>query len=141
MIVVDQDDPLPPFEQIRTQLADRIRAGQLTEGQRLPSIRQLASDLRLAPGTVARAYGELEAAGLVESSRVGGTRVRAGQAADAALRDAAREFVAVARRHGMSLPEVLGAIRAEWSGTEPGPAAVPRSGPRPASVPGVEGGG
>ncbi|WP_295660583.1 GntR family transcriptional regulator [uncultured Nocardioides sp.] len=75
LVVVDPDDPTPPFEQVRRQLADLIAVGRLAAGDRVPPLRQLAGDLGLAVGTVARAYRELEAAGLLESRRGGGTRV------------------------------------------------------------------
>lgn len=71
-------DPTPPYEQLRRQLADLIGAGVLVPGDRLPPLRQLAADLGLAAGTVARTYRELEAAGLVVSRRGGGTRVADG---------------------------------------------------------------
>lgn len=74
-LVVEVDDPTPPYEQLRRQLADLIGAGVLEPGDRLPPLRQLAADLGLAVGTVARTYRELEAAGLVRSRRGGGTRV------------------------------------------------------------------
>jgi GntR family transcriptional regulator len=70
------DDPTPPYEQLRRQLVDLIHAGALAEGERLPPVRQLAADLGLAAGTVARTYRELEAAGLVSTRRGGGTRVQ-----------------------------------------------------------------
>jgi GntR family transcriptional regulator len=69
-------DPTPPYEQLRRQLVDLIQAGVLASGDRLPPLRQLAADLGLAVGTVARTYRELEAAGLVVSRRGGGTRVQ-----------------------------------------------------------------
>lgn len=74
-VSVDADDPTPPYEQIRGQVAALIEAGRLATGDRLPTVRQLAGDLRVAPGTVARAYKELEMAGLVETRRAAGTRV------------------------------------------------------------------
>lgn len=74
-VSVDADDPTPPYEQIRGQVARLIEAGRLAPGDRLPTVRQLAGDLRVAPGTVARAYKELEMAGLVETRRAAGTRV------------------------------------------------------------------
>ena len=77
MITLDQADPTPPFEQIRTQLQIAIRAGTLQSGDRLPAIRQLAGDLRVAPGTVARAYRQLESDGLVATNRSHGTIVTA----------------------------------------------------------------
>lgn len=81
---IDPSDPLPPYEQLRRQFADLILAGVLTEGDRLPPLRQVAADLGLAVGTVGRAYRELEAEGLVRSRRGAGTRVRALPAAEPA---------------------------------------------------------
>ena len=74
---IDTDDPTPPYEQLRRQLEDLVSTGSLLDGQRLPSVRQLAADLSLAAGTVARAYAELEKGGLVLSRRGAGTRVTA----------------------------------------------------------------
>lgn len=74
-VVVDTTSPVPPYEQVRAQLADLVAAGVLARDDRLPPIRQLAADLGIAPGTVARAYVLLEAAGLVRTGRGGGTRV------------------------------------------------------------------
>lgn len=72
---IDGEDPTPPFEQLRRQLDELISTGELVDGQRLPSVRQLATDLSLAAGTVARSYAELEKGGLVQSRRGAGTRV------------------------------------------------------------------
>ena len=114
MITVDGGSPVPPFEQIREQLGDLIRSGALGSGKRLPSIRQLAGDLQLATGTVARAYSELETAGLIETSRATGTKVRGGQCLTDDVRRAASRFVITARSHELSLEEALGAIRSQW---------------------------
>ncbi|MDT0158732.1 GntR family transcriptional regulator [Microbacterium sp. ARD32] len=112
MITVDPSAALAPFEQIRSQLADGIRSGELADGHRLPSIRQLAGDLRVAAGTVAKAYALLEEEGLVETSRARGTRVRAGHAYPDAVQAAARVYVAASS--GLTLEQALGAIRASW---------------------------
>lgn len=112
MITVDPGSALAPFEQIRVQLADSIRSGELGDGHRLPSIRQLAGDLRVAAGTVAKAYALLEDEGLVQTSRASGTRVSAGQAHSDAVHEAARVFAAAA--DGLSLEQALGAVRAVW---------------------------
>jgi DNA-binding transcriptional regulator YhcF (GntR family) len=74
-VTVDVIDPTPPYEQLRRQLADLIGSGVLSPGDRLPPVRQLAADLGLATGTVARTYRELEQSGYVRSRRGGGTRV------------------------------------------------------------------
>jgi GntR family transcriptional regulator len=113
MITVDPASAVAPFEQVRSQIADDIRSGRLAAGSRLPSIRQLAADLRVAAGTVAKAYAALEGEGLIESSRARGTRVRAGNTHTTGVRDAARTFVAAAE--GISLDEALGAVRAAWT--------------------------
>ncbi|XAS66493.1 GntR family transcriptional regulator [Micrococcaceae bacterium Sec5.7] len=74
-IFVDLRSATPPYEQIRSQISSLIALGTLAAGARLPSVRSLAADLGLAAGTVARAYKELEASGLIESRRGRGTIV------------------------------------------------------------------
>ncbi|MFJ2621052.1 GntR family transcriptional regulator [Glutamicibacter sp. NPDC087344] len=74
-ITVDLDSALPPYEQIRTQIASLISLGELRAGDKLPTVRALATDLGVAAGTVARAYKELEAEGLISSRRRAGTVV------------------------------------------------------------------
>lgn len=66
---------MPPYEQIRAQISSLIVLGALEPGARLPPVRGLAADLGLAAGTVARAYKELEQAGLIETRRRNGTVV------------------------------------------------------------------
>lgn len=77
-ITVDLRAPTPPYEQIRSQISSLIASGTLAPGSRLPTVRSLAADLGIAAGTVARAYKELEAAGLVNCRRRGGTIVSTG---------------------------------------------------------------
>ena len=86
-ITVDDESGVPPFEQVRDQLADLIADGSLAEGDKLPTVRGLAAELELAPGTVARAYKELEAQGLVTTRSRAGTVVSPrAQPAEVALR-------------------------------------------------------
>lgn len=112
MISLDPTNPVPAFEQIRLQIEALIRAGTLPEGHKLPSIRQLAADLQTAPGTVARAYTELEASGLIEASKARGTRVLSNQALPTSVQAATRQFLN--QVPNLSLEEALGAVRAEW---------------------------
>lgn len=77
MLVIDQHGGVPPYEQLRTQLIAQITSGELVPGTRLPSVRRLASDLGLAPNTVARTYRELESAGFVRTAGRNGTIVLA----------------------------------------------------------------
>ncbi|MBB5954409.1 DNA-binding transcriptional regulator YhcF (GntR family) [Saccharothrix tamanrassetensis] len=76
-VVVDPDSGVAPWRQVRDQLVHLIRVGQLPVGSPLPSIRQLARDLGLSAGTVARVYRELETAGLLHTARRRGTVVAA----------------------------------------------------------------
>jgi len=77
ILSVDPDSPVPPYEQIRSQVASMIATGVLADGLRLPPIRQLADDLGLAGGTVARAYRELEDQGLIATRGRHGSFVQA----------------------------------------------------------------
>ncbi|MGQ4538032.1 GntR family transcriptional regulator [Dermabacteraceae bacterium P7074] len=72
---IDRREKIPPYEQVRRALLDEIVSGERLPGERLPSIRQVAADNSLAPGTVARAYKELEADGFIVARRGGGTFV------------------------------------------------------------------
>lgn len=109
-------DPTPPYEQLRRQLTELISSGVLGPGERLPPLRQLAADLGLAVGTVARTYRELEGAGLVRSRRGGGTRVQepgrrqsAGEVAET-LRRHADAFVQQARLLGATDDDIRSAV-------------------------------
>lgn len=76
-IHLDHDSAVPPYEQVRLRIADLAATGALPAGTRLPPVRQLATDLGLAANTVARAYRELEHAGLVETRGRLGTIITA----------------------------------------------------------------
>ncbi|WP_394614835.1 GntR family transcriptional regulator [Lentzea sp. JNUCC 0626] len=116
-IVVDVENGVPPWRQVRDQLVRLISAGVLPIGSRLPTIRQLAADLGLAAGTVARAYRELETSGVITTGRRQGTVVAALPSHNPdPLSAAAAEFVAVARSLGASEGEALNAVRAHYVG-------------------------
>lgn len=72
-VSVDVTSPTPAYEQIRAQLTALVNSGALPVGTRLPPIRQLAQDLELAPGTVAKAYAMLERTGVASTHRRRGT--------------------------------------------------------------------
>ena len=115
VLTLDPDDPTPPYEQLRRQLADLITAGRLGPGDRLPPLRQLAGDLGVAVGTVARTYRELEQEGLLTSRRGGGTRVA--ETGRAPTRDRrlllggmAADFVTRARGLGFTDEEIVSAL-------------------------------
>jgi DNA-binding transcriptional regulator YhcF (GntR family) len=113
MISVDAASAVPPFEQVRSQLAEQILDRALAPGTKLPTVRQLASDLGLAVNTVARSYRELEAAGLVETRGRGGTVVTAGgDLARERVQQAAQRYAELARSLGLGSEEALRVVRA-----------------------------
>lgn len=97
----------PLFDQLRTRIIDAIRAGTLRPGTRLPTVRELAGELGLAVNTVARAYRELEAAGIVETRGRHGTFVACADPSDAAMAAAARAYLDVARGLGLGKADAL----------------------------------
>jgi GntR family transcriptional regulator len=113
-ITVDVGSAIPPYEQIRSQIAAYVDGGLLASGARLPAIRALAADLGVAVGTVARAYTELETAGLVTSRRRTGTVVTARAAArpQTELHRAAAELARLAHENGVDGETVLAMVRA-----------------------------
>lgn len=115
-VVVDVDNGLAPWRQVHDQLALLITAGSLPAGTRLPTIRQLARDLGLAPGTIARTYRELELAGMVRTGRAKGTVVAESSTVDptAALRDLARQYATAAVALGVDVATAVDAVRAAY---------------------------
>ncbi|GAA1786485.1 GntR family transcriptional regulator [Luedemannella flava] len=113
MIVIDPASPVPPFEQLRAQLARQIQDRTLAVGTRLPTIRRLAADLGLAVNTVGRAYRELEEAGLIETRGAGGSFVAAaGEQGRERARAAAAEYAAVVASIGIDTDEAVRIVRA-----------------------------
>jgi DNA-binding transcriptional regulator YhcF (GntR family) len=74
-ITIDDASDRSIYEQIVGQVQERIAVGDVRPGDRLPTVRQLADELDIAPGTVARAYSELEQRGVVITDGARGTRV------------------------------------------------------------------
>ncbi len=74
-IQVDDSSERSIYEQIVAQIQEGVATGTLSAGDRLPTVRRLADDLDIAPGTVARAYGELERLRVVVTEGARGTRV------------------------------------------------------------------
>ncbi len=114
-VSVDLLSPVPPYEQVRQQVGAHVAAGLLVDGDRLPTVRALSARLGLSTNTVARAYQELEAQGLVTTRRrvgtvVTATTVRPGPAA-AAVAAAADELAACAGRAGLGDEQVLEVLR------------------------------
>lgn len=112
-VVVDAAAAVPPYEQIRQQLARQINDGSLPVGAKLPTVRALATDIGVAVNTVARAYRELETAQLIETRGRGGTFVASnGDRSRSAVAAAAAEFVRAADSTGLDRAEALAIVRA-----------------------------
>lgn len=111
---VDPSGARPLFDQLRTQIIGGIRDGQLEPGTRLPTVRELAGRINLAVNTVARAYRELEAAGVLETRGRFGTFVARSDPADVAMATAANTFVSAARALGVDKGEALRYVEAAF---------------------------
>jgi DNA-binding transcriptional regulator YhcF (GntR family) len=112
-VLIDPASEVPPFEQVRSQLAQQINDGRLPVGTRLTTVRRFAEDLGIAPNTVARAYRELEAAGLLETRGRAGTFVGSnGDSSRAAAAAAAADYVRVIDELGISRAEGLAIVAA-----------------------------
>lgn len=116
---VDGRSGAPIFEQLRVGVIDAVRDGRLPPGTRLPTVRDLAGELGLAANTVARAYRELETAGVVETRGRFGTFVARSDPADAAMAAAARVYAEAARALGLSRTDAVRYLDAEF-GAESG---------------------
>ena len=121
-LTIDPESITAPFEQVRTQIASAVATGQLTAGTKLPTVRRLAADLGLAPNTVARAYRELEADGVIATHGRRGTFVRSEIVDEPAVRtgaaDLARasaaDYAHTVRRLGLSSQEAVRLVENAW---------------------------
>ncbi|WP_430782530.1 GntR family transcriptional regulator [Actinoplanes sp. G11-F43] len=114
-ITIDPDSPVAPYEQVRLRIAALAAAGHLAAGTRLPAVRALAGTLGLAANTVARAYRELEAAGLVETRGRHGTVITATAAGvSGRAQRAAADYVTAVRAMGVPSDTALALVKAAW---------------------------
>jgi GntR family transcriptional regulator len=98
MFTIDNADPTPLYAQLTRAIRVSIAMGRLRVGDRLPTVRQLAVDLRVNANTVAKVYGELERAGVLETRRGVGTFVRAAEAEAVSAGERERRLAALADR-------------------------------------------
>jgi len=111
--------PIPLYEQIANRVRLAVASGELRPAAALPSVRQLATELRVNPATVVQAYRDLEGEGFVEMRQGAGTFVREvapqARARERARQAAAlvRELLAQAGRLGVSRQELQAAVAEE----------------------------
>jgi GntR family transcriptional regulator len=115
MFHIDVNHPTPLYAQLERSIRFAIATDKLRVGEQLPTVRQLAVDLRINANTVAKVYTELERAGIVETRRGVGTFVSA-RPAEASLSRRERErqlreltdhFIAETGTRGFSLDDVI----------------------------------
>ena len=107
----------PLSEQLRSALAARIDSGRLAPGERMPTVRDLAAELEIAPNTVAKAYRDLASAGLVAGRGRRGTFVSERVSAprgdgDARLAEAAGSYARRAKQLGFGPSAARAAVAA-----------------------------
>lgn len=102
------------FEQLRLQVIHLADSGALPPGTRLPAVRALAERIDIAPHTVARAYKELEAAGIVATRGRNGTIVCARDERLGGLSEAAAAYATAARAQGATFAEAVKLLAAAY---------------------------
>jgi DNA-binding transcriptional regulator YhcF (GntR family) len=110
----NQASTVPLYEQLRLHVIKLADSRALPPGTRLPAVRALAELLDVAPHTVARAYKELEAAGVVATRGRNGTLVRARDERSDVLSVAAGQYAAAARAQGASFAEAVQLLAAAY---------------------------
>jgi GntR family transcriptional regulator len=116
---IDAADPTPIYAQLDRAIRAAVATGRLKAGDQLPTVRQLAVELKLNANTVARVYGELEQAGVLETRRGVGTFVTERPPEPAHGRQHKQHLRAFAERvrmeaaaRGFSVPELLEQLEA-----------------------------
>ena len=113
LVSVDPKHPVPVYVQLDQSIRAAVATGRLAAGEQLPTVRQLAIELKLNANTVARVYADLERAGVVETRRGVGTFVAEKQPVqpkrgrDAELRALAERWAAEAAARGFSREDVV----------------------------------
>ncbi|GAB3612876.1 GntR family transcriptional regulator [Humibacter ginsengisoli] len=116
---IDLTGAAPPSDQIYQHLRGQILSGRLVPGERLATVRQLARDLGVAPGTVARAYKQLEVDQLIITKSAAGTRVsERATAIPADVLYAARALHERATQAGLTYDQTTAALRTLWNAPE-----------------------
>ena len=120
---IDPRSPTPIYAQIAARVRVAVAAGELKAGDGLPSVRTLATRLRVNPATVVQAYRELEAEGLVQMRQGAGTYVtdvtpeRRARERTADARRLVRDLLAEAARRGITAADLKQALNAELEET------------------------
>ena len=119
LVTIDSGDPTPIYAQLERGFRAAIATTRLRPGDQLPTVRQLAVDLKINANTVARVYAELERAGVIETKRGVGSFITATPAQahpprerERRLRGFVTRVLAEADAVGFTIDEVIEALRA-----------------------------
>ncbi|MEJ7634210.1 GntR family transcriptional regulator [Aeromicrobium sp.] len=115
IISVDSTGAEPPFEQVRRQIAEGAASGSFASGHKLPTVRQLATDLGLAANTVAKAYRALESDGVIETQGRRGTFIASRRLGDVEAEAGAKTYARLARTQGLSIDEAIRLVQQSWA--------------------------
>jgi len=110
----NQTSSVALYEQLRLHIIEQADEGNIPPGTRLPAVRSLAEVLGVAPHTVARAYKELEAAGVVATKGRNGTVVCARDERWGALSASAADYAAAAKAQGATFAEAVHLLAAAY---------------------------
>ncbi len=121
MFTIDDSDPTPLYAQLERAIRVAIATGRLRAGDKLPTVRQLAVDLRINANTVAKVYSELEHTGVLEARRGVGTFIRDVEGRAGWLPDREQQLIALADRFlagtadlGFSADEAITFLKVRW---------------------------
>jgi GntR family transcriptional regulator len=121
VFAIDERDPTPLYAQLERAIRVAIATGRLGVGDKLPTVRQLAVDLKINANTVAKVYSELERGGVLETRRGVGTFIREVGGRGSAPPDRERLLVALADRFlagaatlGFSADEAINFLKVRW---------------------------
>jgi DNA-binding transcriptional regulator YhcF (GntR family) len=114
---LDESSPTPKNEQLHTQIQDAVKDGTLAAGTKLPTVRALATELGVAPYTIARVYRQLEDLGVLETHGRNGTIVSTfGDDSQQQAQLAARAFADRIHALGVSADDALALAKAALGG-------------------------
>jgi GntR family transcriptional regulator len=121
VFAIDERDPTPLYAQLERAIRVAVATGRLGVGDRLPTVRQLAVELKVNANTVAKVYSELERAGVLETRRGVGTFIREALGRGSSPPDRERLLVALADRFlagaatlGFSADEAINFLKVRW---------------------------
>jgi len=121
VFAIDARDPTPLYAQLERAIRVAVATGRLGVGDRLPTVRQLAVELKVNANTVAKVYSELERAGVLETRRGVGTFIREAGGRGSSSPDCERllvnladRFLADAATLGFSADEAINFLKVRW---------------------------